>query len=69
MSKQNKLLNNLIFVSSALLVPYAYYFIIRPRLLQAEKRLDDRMTDIKDKDFQEMKRKMKELKGDSNDES
>jgi hypothetical protein len=62
MSNQNKFLNNLILFSTALAIPYAYYIFIRPRLLNLEKRFDDKMTDIKEDEFQKMKKKMENLK-------
>jgi hypothetical protein len=65
MSKQNKILNNLIFLSAALAFPYIYYFTLRPRLLDYEKKLDDKMTDIKDDQFEKMKKKMENLKSDN----
>ena len=62
----NKFLNNLILFSTALAIPYVYYIFIRPKLLNFEKKLDNRITNIKDDEFEKMKRKMEDLKNNEN---
>jgi hypothetical protein len=61
-NKNNKLLNNIMFISAALILPYAYYFMIRPRMINLEKKLEDRITEVKDEDLQKMKKKMESFK-------
>jgi len=59
---ENKKLKLLFYAGGAILIPYIYLFTIRPRLLEMESNLDSKITDISDRDLNNMKRKSEEMK-------
>lgn len=53
----NNKLKKYMIVSGLFLAPWIYYFTVRPKLVHLEKRFDQRMTDISDKELLLMKKK------------
>ena len=56
-----KLKLGLAFVG-AIVVPYLYYTLVRPKLLAMEDKFDQKVTQISDRDLEIMKKKMQEMK-------
>lgn len=59
--KSNKIKNMFLFIG-ALSVPYVYFMTIRPLLVNVEKSLDNKITNISDKELDRMKKKMEIIK-------
>jgi hypothetical protein len=62
MSKKSNKFNNIALFLGALAVPYIYFMTVRPKLVQFEKTLDEKITGISDKELDKMKRKMDQIK-------
>lgn len=56
-------INKIAFIACAFVLPYTYYFMLRPKLLEFENKLDSKITSIKPKDLDTMKQKMEDMKG------
>lgn len=65
---ENKKVKMLFYAGGAILIPYIYLFTIRPQLLKLENSFDSKITDISDKDLQNMKRKLEEMRSKKNEE-
>ena len=61
-SKGIQIMNRFMIIAGFLVVPYAYYFILRPKLLNLENTIDNKILSINDTDFQTIKSKMDNLK-------
>jgi hypothetical protein len=59
--KSNKIKNIFLFIG-ALSIPYIYFMTIRPLLVSIEKSLDNKITNISDKELDRMKKKMEIIK-------
>jgi len=59
--KSNKIKNIFLFIG-ALSIPYVYFMTIRPLLVNIEKSLDNKITNISDKELERMKEKMEIIK-------
>lgn len=55
------------YLGGAILIPYFYLFTIRPKLLKFESKMDDKITDISDKELQAMKIKLEAMRNKKKD--
>jgi hypothetical protein len=63
MSKNNKnTYNKIIIFATALIAPYLYFFTVRPQLINFENKLENKITSISDKEFNQMKIKLEKSK-------
>ena len=62
MSKTSNKFNNIALFLGALALPYIYFMTVRPKLIQFEKTLDEKITGISDKELDKMKKKMEQIK-------
>ena len=65
---ENKKIKLLAYAGGAMIVPYMYLFWIRPYLLKLESNLDNKITDISDRDLENMKRKLGEMRNIKKDD-
>lgn len=61
-SRGVQIMNQMLICAGLLVVPYVYYFLVRPKLMTFEKSVDSKIVSINDKDFQTIKSKMENLK-------
>jgi hypothetical protein len=67
MNKKSKKLNNILFFAGAVILPYLYFMTVRPQLVKIEKSLDNKITNISDKELDKMKLKMDKIKEKKNE--
>jgi hypothetical protein len=60
--KKNKIYDNILFFGAAFIIPYVYYFTLRPNLLKIENSIENKITDVSDKEVERMKKKMESYK-------
>ncbi len=65
---ENKKIKMLFYAGGAILIPYVYLFTIRPQLLKIESSLDSKITNISDKDLENMKRKLDGMRSNKKEE-
>lgn len=58
----NKYKNLLIHGFGFIMIPYVYFFTLRPYFLKKEKEFDSKITEISDSELSLMKKKMDEIK-------
>jgi hypothetical protein len=63
--KKNSTFNNILVFLGALIVPYAYYFTIRPKLIKYEESFENKITNISDKELDKMKAMIEMMKNDT----
>ena len=58
----NKYKKLLLHGSGFILIPYLYFFTVRPYFIEMEKELDSKITNISNEELSIMKKKMDEMK-------
>lgn len=65
---ENRKFKLLLYAGGAILIPYIYLFTIRPKLLQMENSFDSKITSISDKDLENMKKKLEQMRNKRKEE-